>query len=309
MATPPLYRIHTISEYHRLMGHPKPEHPLVSVIDLGSLTDFPFDGPVSFIYDFYCIALKQTPGVTYQYGQYGRQSYDFDDSVLFFMAPKQVFGMEIDRATAERPSGWVLLVHPDLLWNTPLAKTIRHYEYFGYAAHEALHLSEKERKKITGIIRNIRQEYRSNPDRFSQDVIIAQLELLLTYGERFYHRQFLTRKISSHEILDRLDRLLTGYFNSEDLTKSGLPTVQYISEQLNVSQDYLRGLLKTLTGQNTRQHIHEKLIEKAKEQLSTTSLSVGEIAFALGFGHSQSFSKLFKAKTDLSPLAFRQSFN
>lgn len=158
-------------------------------------------------------------------------------------------------------------------------------------------------------MKHIQQEYQSNIDHFSQDVIIAQLELLLTYSERFYHRQFITRKITNHKILNRLEEILTRYFNDDSLIKKGLPTVQYIAETLHVSPGYLGGLLKTLTGQSTQQHIHQKLIEKAKEKLSTTDLSVSEIAYELGFEHPQSFSKLFKTKTNLSPSDFKQSFN
>ncbi|MEO9069570.1 MAG: helix-turn-helix transcriptional regulator, partial [Ginsengibacter sp.] len=175
--------------------------------------------------------------------------------------------------------------------------------------HEALFLSPKEEGVINNIIKNIEQEYHSNIDKFSQDVIIAQLELLLTYSERFYERQFITRKISNHQILVRLEKILSDYFNNDDLIIKGLPSVQFVSETLNVSPNYLSGLLKVLTGQSTQQHIHNKLIEKAKEKLSTTELSVSEIAYELGFEHSQSFSKLFKAKTHSSPLAFRASFN
>ncbi len=158
-------------------------------------------------------------------------------------------------------------------------------------------------------MQNIQQEYHSNIDTFSQDVIIAQLELLLTYSDRFYYRQFLTRKITNHSILDRLEEILEGYFDSDALTKQGLPTVQFIADSLSVSSNYLSGLLKLLTGQSTQQHVHDRLIEKAKEQLYTTDLSVSEIAYELGFEHPQSFSKLFKTKTKFSPLEFRHSFN
>jgi len=159
------------------------------------------------------------------------------------------------------------------------------------------------------IINNIRLEYHNNMDKFSHDIIITQLESLLSYSDRFYQRQFITRRKSSNEILDRLNEKLTNYFNDANAIRNGLPTVTFLAEQLNVSSDYLSGLLKSLTGLNTQQHIHEKLIEKAKQQLSTTTLSVSEIAYQLGFEHSQSFSKLFKAKTNLSPLAFRTKFN
>jgi AraC-like DNA-binding protein len=228
---------------------------------------------------------------------------------MFFMAPGQLLRIEHDPNTESQQTGWMLLVHPDFLWNTPLAKTIRKYEYFDYSVHEALFLSEKEEATIVGIIQNIRQEYHSNIDKFSQDIIIAQLELLLTYSERFYQRQFITRKITNHKILDRLEETLTAWFNSDELISKGLPTVQSIAGTLNVSPNYLSNVLKMLTGQSTQQHIHDKLIEKAKEKLSTTGLSVSEIAYELGFEHPQSFSKLFKTKTQLSPLEFRQSFN
>lgn len=190
-----------------------------------------------------------------------------------------------------------------------MAKKIKQYEFFDYSVNEALFLSEKEEEILNNIIRNIRQEYHSNIDQFSQDIIISQIETLLSYSERFYQRQFITRKITNHQILDRLETLLSDYFNSDDLATKGLPSVQYISDHLNVSPTYLRSVLKTLTGQSTQQHIHDKLIEKAKEKLTTTSLSVSEIAYELGFEHLQSFSKLFKTKTQVSPLEFRQSFN
>lgn len=306
MASMQPFRIKTINDYHRIMGLPKPEHPLITVINFEDVK-YPLNrksGGV--IFDFYSISLKRisNPKVKYKYGQ---QDYDFDEGIMYFISPNQLFSVETEEDY--KLSGWMLLVHPDFLWNTTLAKKIKQYEYFSYSVHEALHLSDKEETNVKGIMQNIAQEYHSNIDKFSQDVIIAQLELLLTYAERFYQRQFITRKISNHKILDRLEELLTEYFNSDALEKNGLPTVQQVSEVLNVSPNYLSSLLKMLTGQSTQQHIHDKLIEKAKEKLSTTNLTVSEIAYGLGFEHPQSFSKLFKTKTKLSPLEFRGSFN
>jgi len=306
MANAQLHRIKTISEYHQVMGLPKPEHPLVSVINFDSIKRLPYDKSISLVFDFYSISLKRSFNAKMKYGQ---QEYDFDEGIMFFISPGQVFGIEIEKGSEIKHSGWLLLVHPDFLWNTALTKTIKKYEYFDYSVHEALFLSEKEETTIMSIMHNIEQEYHSNIDKFSQDLIIAQLELLLTYADRFYHRQFITRKITNHKILGRLEDLLTEYFNSDLLSQKGLPTVQYIAKNLAVSPNYLSGLLKTLTGQSTQQHIHDKLIEKAKAKLSTTDLSVSEIAYELGFEHSQSFSKLFKSKTNLSPLEFRHSFN
>lgn len=301
------YRIKSISEFHEIFHLPKPEHPLISVVDYAllvaakKLTEI-----TATISDYYTISVKRGLGQKMRYGQ---QEYDFDEGVMYFMSPGQVLHTSLAVNTKVQPSGWILLVHPDFLWNTPLAAVIKRYEFFDYSVNEALFLSEKEEAILNNIILNIRQEYHANIDRFSQNIIISQLETLLNYAERFYQRQFITRKITNHQVLDRLDKLLTDYFQSDDLVTKGLPSVQTIAGLLNVSPSYLSGLLKVLTGQSTQQHIHDKLIQKAKEKLSTTDLSVSEIAYGLGFEHPQSFSKLFKSKTNLSPLEFRHSFN
>lgn len=304
MAGTKTYRIKTISEFHQLRNLPKPEHPLISVIDYATMPH-PENSGINWICDFYSISVKRGLSGKVVYGQ---QEYDFDEGVMFFISPNQVFRLEVNPNLTAKRSGWMLLIHPDFLWNTPLAKTIKQYEYFDYSVNEALLLSEKEEIVINNIFQNIQQEYHSNIDNFSQQIIIPQIETLFNYAERFYHRQFITRKIANHKILNRLEELLTDYFSSDNLMEKGLPTVQYIAGTLNVSPKYLSSLLKVLTGQTAQQHIHEKLIEKAKEKLSTTDLSVSEIAYELGFEHSQSFSKLFKSKTNLSPLEFRQSF-
>ena len=299
-------KIKSISEFHSLFHLPKPEHPLISVIDYAVLAAAKSHGEITAIVaDYYSISVKRGLSAKMRYGQ---QEYDFDEGIMYFMAPGQVLQTTPLINGSTKPSGWILLIHPDFLWNTSLATTIKRYEFFDYSVNEALFLSEKEETTINTIIHNIQQEYHSNIDRFSQSIIIAQIETLLNYAERFYQRQFITRKITNHQILGRLEKLLTGYFQHEIVAK-GLPTVQYIADTLNVSPNYLSGLLKVLTGQSTQQHIHDKLIEKAKEKLSTTDLSVSEIAYELGFEHPQSFSKLFKTKTKLSPMEFRQSFN
>lgn len=298
-------RIKSISAFHEFMQLPKPYHPLVSVAKFEEFKG-ECNAPFSRVMDFYSIAIKRNFNVKMKYGQ---QPYDFNEGIMFCMSPGQVLRVEMDHTTERKPMGWNLLIHPDFLWNTPLAKTIKKYAYFDYSVNEALFLSSKEEDLLISIMQRIDEECRANLDHFSHDVIIAQIELLLTYTDRFYHRQFITRKINNHQVLERLEQVLSEYFNSDDLGKHGLPTVVYIAEKLNISPNYLSGLLKALTGQNTQQHIHEKLIEKAKEKLSTTALSVSEIAYELGFEHPQSFSKLFKTKTNLSPVEFRQAFN
>lgn len=306
MANKKPYRIRTISEFHRFRNLPKPVHPLISLIDYASIPHTTDNNSLSWILEFYSVSLKRTPGARFIYG---RQECDFDEGCMFFMAPGQVFSVEIEEDQQPLHSGWLLLIHPDFIWNTSLAQNIKQHDFFHYSVNEALFLSEKEENTLNGIIDNIRQECNANIDGFSKRIIITHIENLLSYSERFYHRQFLTREKPNLRVLEALEKVLTDYFNSTDLISTGLPTVQYVAGKLNISPGYLGHLLRTATGQNTQQHIHAKLIEKAKERLSTTNLSVSEIAYELGFEHAQSFSKLFKSKTQVSPLAFRRSFN
>lgn len=301
--TAPVY-IKTISEYHRFLGLPKPVHSLVSLV---RFEDIPYNQetiPKPIVHNFYSIALKKT---FYAKLKYGQQEVDFDEGTLLFMAPMQVFSIEGSQEPA-RHTGWLLLVHPDLLWNTGLVKKIRQYEFFDYKAAEALHVSESEEAMLVGIMQQIDREAHTGVDRYSHNIMVAQLDLLLTYAERFYERQFITRKVSSHQIISRLEDLLNDYCKGDKLQLEGIPTVTYFSDALHLSPNYLSRLLKTLTGQSTKGFIQEKIIELAKQKLSTTDLTVNEIAYQLGFEHPQSFSKLFKTKAACTPAAFRQSF-
>ncbi len=300
-----LYTINTVSEFHAISGLPKPQHPLISLVDY-SLVEYQIDEPeISWVQNLYFIGLKRYIQGKFHYGQ---SPYDFDEGLVSFIAPRQVVRLNISKPEV-KPSGYILAFHPDFIWNTPLAKTIHQYQFFGYDVNEALFLSEKEEQILIGIFKSIELEYQSGIDQFTQSIIISQIEVLLNYCERFYQRQFITRKKTNHQILDKLEIFLEEYFLSEKIINKGLPTAQLVADELNISANYLSSLLKTLTGQTTQQHIHGKLIEKAKEKLSTTDLTVSEIAYELGFEHSQSFSKLFKAKTEFSPMEFRKSFN
>ena len=300
------FRLNSISEFHQFCNLPQPEHPLISLIDYSKVS-YPFnEQEIKWVQNFYSIGLKRNVNARFNYGQ---QQYDFDSGVLSFISPLQFLRMEMNPDAVVEPTGWLLLIHPDFLWNTPLAKKIKSYDFFNYAVNEALFLSEKEEETIVGILKNIQKEYRSNIDKFSQDLIIAQLDLLLIYADRFYERQFITRKKSTHEILGRFEQLLSEFFNNGDSLAKGIPTVGMLADRLNISANYLGTLLRLHTQQNTQQHIQNKLIEIAKERLSTTTLSVSEIAYELGFEHPQSFSKLFKEKTQSTPLEFRKLFN
>ena len=305
MNTKPLV-VKSISQFHALRGLPAPEHPLISVIDYTAIQASDIDESAGLLFDFYLISVKKGLAGKLKYGQ---QTYDHDGGVMSFMAPHQLLKIEKVLTAIQHRSGWMLLIHPDFIWNTTLARNIKQYAFFGYAITEALFLSDKEEKGLDAIVDNIKQEYQNNVDKFSQDIIISHIETLLHYSERFYQRQFIGRKQSGHHLLEQMESLLEQYFRNDHLIGKGLPTVAYIATQLHISPDYLSTMLKSLTGMNTQQHIHEKLIEKAKERLSTTEMSVSEIAYELGFEHPQSFSKLFKNKTNFSPLAFRASFN
>ncbi|SFQ35510.1 helix-turn-helix domain-containing protein [Hymenobacter arizonensis] len=297
----------TISEFHEFAQLPKPQHPLLSVVDVGTVPHCDGAQDTNIVLDFYSIAVKRVRNVRMKYGQH---PFDFNEGVLSFLAPNQVFNLGVvDQDEVVEKSGWVVYLHPDFLWHTPLAKTIQQHDFWDYSLKEALFLSAKEEEAILGLVLAIEQEYASTIDQFSKPIIVSHLESLLQYADRFYHRQFLTREKANHEVLERLETLLTNYFNSPDLVERGLPTVHYVANCLHLSPKYLSNLLRVLTGQNTQQHIHARLIAKAKEKLSTTNLTVSEIAYGLGFEHLQSFSKLFKTKTSLSPLEFRASFN
>lgn len=300
------FRLNSIVEFHTFCNLPSPEHPLISLIDYSKVC-YPFDeANVKWIQNFYTIGLKRNVNAKFNYGQ---QQYDFDSGVLSFIAPSQFLNLDIKLNMVVEPTGWLLLIHPDFLWNTTLAKKIKSYDFFQYAVNEALFLSDKEEKVIVDILQNIEKEYQSNIDKFSQELIIAQLDMLLIYSERFYDRQFLTRKKSNYELLERFEKVLSDYFESESLLEIGIPTVTHIAEKLNISPNYLGTLLRLHTQQTTQQHIQNKLIDFAKEQLSTSNLSVSEIAYELGFEHPQSFSKFFKHRTNQTPLEFRQSLN
>jgi AraC family transcriptional activator of pobA len=294
---------HSITEMQRVFGLPKPLHPLISMLDYSKVDITAEMLAHPFVMNFYNITYNESAGCRMKYGQ---TTYDFEEGGMFFTAPGQpLTGVQ----AGDSNSGFTLLVHPDFLRNYTLDTRIKSYGFFSYSVNESLHLSAKEQNIISTIAKNIGDELETAIDDISQDVLISQLELLLNYSHRFYKRQFVTRKPLNNVLLEKLDKILDTYFNDKTALTNGLPSVQFLAEQLNISPKYLGDMLRTLTGHNTQQHIHIRLIEKAKEILAISDLTVGEIAFQLGFEHPQSFSKLFKSKTNLSPLEFRASFN
>lgn len=309
------YKYESLSDLHRMLKLPKPMHPLISLIKIenadnkikineGSRNkDAISKLPNLHILKFFKISYKSNLQGRLRYGQH---YYDFSEGGMFFTSPNQLMALEDDNGDY---SGYTLLIHPDFFLTYPLAKKIKKFGFFSYDVSEALHLSDNERSVIVSVFKIIEEELNSRIDDFSQDVMIAQIELLLNYSNRFYKRQFITRKAVNSDLLQKLEKILADYFDDETALMSGLPTVHFLSEQLKISPRYLSDMLRALTGQSAQQHIHNKVIAKAKVRLSNSELSISEIAYELGFEHSQSFSKLFKSKTNISPSKFRKSFN
>jgi len=294
---------HSITEMQRSFGLPEPLHPLISMLDYSKVEITREMLAEPFVMEFYNITYNKSAGCRMKYGQ---TTYDFEEGGMFFTSPGQpLTGIETGAAT----SGFTLLIHPDFLRNYTLDTKIKNYGFFSYAVNESLHLSGKERAIISTIGKGIDDELETAIDDISQDVLISQIELLLNYSQRFYKRQFITRKPINSAMLEKLDKVLDTYFIEKTALMQGLPTVQFLADELNLSPKYLGDMLRALTGHNTQQHIHHKLLEKAKEVLTISNLTVGEIACQLGFEHPQSFSKFFKSKTSLSPLEFRASYN
>lgn len=303
-ATPKIY-ISSITEYHRLAGLPAPSNTLLSVVKFEELDWKPIETATTVVRDFYIVAFKKKVNTTFKYGQ---QDLSIDGGVLHFMAPKQI--LTIDAPASEiTNSGWQLLIHPDFIWNKSLAKKIRQYEFFGYQFNQVVPLSSGEEETVAEIFKHMEREQHLNASKNTQDILLAHIELLLAYAERFYReRQTGIAENQGHDILVQLDTLMDDYLQSADLVLKGIPSIKYISAELNISPNYLTRLIHNATGQSTQYFVHNKLIALAKEKLSTTAFSVSEIAYQLGFKSPQSFSRLFMAKTAQTPTAFRQSF-
>jgi len=302
-------RFKSLSEAMSATGFPPPQHPLIALVN-GIDNELEGTPPQhSQMLSFYKISYRMNIGGTIPYG---RTQFDYLEGGLFFAAPTQILGSDEPQETPAPGclnDQFILLIHPDFLLNYPLAQKIRQYNYFSYTVNEALLLSDKEKKIILSLFRNIEDELSNRLDEISQDIVVSQLELLLNYAERFYKRQFITRKPASHSIIEKMNALLDAYFVEAKSLNLGLPSVRYISSQLNLSPGYLSDMLRGISGLSAQQYIHEVLIEKAKEKLLSSGLTVSEIAYELGFEHPQSFSKFFKTKTSQSPMAFRTSYN
>lgn len=300
---PDILNIQSITQFHQIMGYPKPVHPLISLVDLSKATlKTAAHDRVSC--SLYTISMKTK--YTSSPILYGQKYFDFQEGVLLGMAPGQVFSTEenIEKGDME---GWALCVHPDLIQGYSLQNVISKFGFFDYSTAEALHLSEKEKETLNDIASKIREESEQNIDDYSNDVLVSNLELLLNYIRRFYSRQFKTRKSANSDLLSSFERLLKDYVNSEELKAYGLPSVGYFSDKLNLSSSYFGDLIKKETGMSAQDHLHTELISRAKKLLLNSSSSISQIAYELGFEHAPYFSRLFKKKTGVTPGEFRTS--
>lgn len=296
-----IIHIKSVTQLHELLGYEKPKHPLISVVDVSKLkiTDELLN--VKLVANLYYIALKNKDcGM-----QYGRNQYDFEEGVLAFAAPNQVV-MAKSKVEFDEDDGWLLFFHPDLIRTSPLGEDIDNYSFFSYDNHEALHLSDAEKQTLKNTVDMIKEEYNQRIDNHSQRVIVSSLELLLNYCSRFYERQFNTRSNENRNIVSRVEDILKEYYQSGELTELGPPSLQYLADKVNLSQNYLSDLLKKETGRSAKDHINDFLINKAKNLLLSTEDSVSEIAYALGFNYPHYFSRLFKNKTGITPLKYRE---
>ena len=294
-----VYKVQTISQLHEIAGFDKPKHPLVTVIDYSKVAVKDTSESGSFVCSFYSVNFKKHCSFLY-----GRQTFDHQEGTLHCTAPEQIITFD-RKKEAGSSEGWGLYFHPELIRNTALGKKINEYSFFTYTENEALHLSEQEKQTLLSILKQMENEYNTNIDHYSHDLIISNIELLLNYCKRFYGRQFITRTNQNKDVIVRFEEFITDYFNSHQLKNNGIPTVKYFAEAMNLSPNYFSDLLKSETGKNTLEHVHYHLLEKAKTILVSSDKSINEIAYELGFEYPQNFSKLFKKKVGTTPTDFR----
>ena len=296
-----IINIETISQVHNFFGLSKPKHPMVSVLPItDKMTNYDY-GNYYYSFGFYQISLKIGMSGSLSYG---RNSYDFQEGTITFMRPNQA--IKVDNSEGYKgASGWTLLFHPDLIRKSELGRIISNYSFFNYETSEALHLSDDEKQSLTELVSNIEKEYSQNIDKHSQELIISSIDLLLKYCKRFYDRQFYTRTNLNKDLISSFERIITEYFNSEKPKELGVLTVNYCAKEMNMSANYLGDLLKNEIGSSAKYYIQNFLIEKAKTKILGTTKSISEIAYEFGFEYPQSFNKLFKSKTGLTPSKFR----
>ena len=296
-----IVRIKTISEVHRIFGLEKPKHPLVSLIPIDDkITNFDY-GDAKYVFDFYQVNMKEGFSGSLNYG---RNDYDFEEGSLIFIKPQQSIQVE-PMEEVKGSSGWTLLFHPDLIRKSELGKSIEDYAFFNYALNEALQLSDEEKKSLNEIVRKIEEEYSQNIDKHSQELIIANIEMLLKYSKRFYDRQFYTRTNLNKDVIDEFNSVVTQYYRAGEAAAPRSTHRKTMRRQPQPIYKLPKRLIKAETGMSAKSHIQEYVIQLAKTKLLGTNETISEIAYSLGFEYPQGFNKLFKSKVGQSPSAYR----
>jgi len=294
-----VYRVASINELHEIAGFEKPKHPLVSVVDYSKVKNIQLAESASFIFSFYSVNFKKNCHL-----HYGRQLFDHQEGTLLCTAPEQIITFDKNRDSSGT-EGWGLFFHPELIRNSDLGKKIHEYSFFSYEENEALHLSDGEKQTLLSILKQMENEYNTNIDHYTHELIISNITLFLNYCKRYYGRQFITRTNQNKDLIANFENFLSEYVNSDKLRTLGIPSVKHCAEAMNLSANYFGDLLKSETGRNAQEHIHYFLMEQAKNLLVGSEKRINEIAYDLGFEYPQNFSKLFKKKVGLTPTDFR----
>lgn len=295
-------KISSVADFHKPMGI-ETLHPLISVVNFADFPDASaLIGEYGIQYEVYAIFLKETKSCGLRYGH---SVYDYEEGTIIFIAPGQK--IELSNAPGTRPEGWALLFHPDLLHGTSLGKRIRNFCFFDYSVHEALHMSERERSIIVGCLKEISYELNHSIDKHSKSILVSNIEVLLSHSQRFYDRQFITREIPNHRFMAAFREILSGYWETDRPGFVGIPSVAYFADRLNLSPGYFGDLVKRETRKSAQEYIQLALIERAKELLDTTPLSISEVAYALGFTYPHHFTRLFNNKVGQSPKQYRMT--
>jgi AraC-like DNA-binding protein len=292
-----MIHFNNISEFDQAEGFPMPEHPLISLNLLTSVSTL--EKNMEFACNFYIICFKKVKS-----GElfYGKTRYDHNTGLMFFTKPNQMLtaqGLQLEE------KGFVIHLHEDFLMGHPLFTEIKKYNYFDYENHEALHLLPREKEIMWSLYHKMETEYKNNPDEFSKSIILSHLDSLLKYAQRFYKRQFIDRKPLSGTTVTKFNECLNEYFEKREAEEKGLPTVNYISSRLHLSSKYLSDLLKQETGKTALELIHLFVISEAKNMLVEGERSISEIAYQLGFENPPYFSRLFKKEVGISPKEYK----
>ena len=293
-----ILKVRNVGDYSRWVGHTD-RHPLVSVIDYAKVS------PVRHSlnnYSIYGIFFHDEAEIDLAYGC---GKYDYRKGTVICVAPGQIGGKE-DNGERVMLTGWALLFHPDLLHGTTLEKAIKNYSFFDYRVNEALHMTDEEHGILTSLMRQIRDELRKRHDELQDSIIVGYIELVLNFCQRFYNRQFITRKFDNSDMLMKFDRLLHDYFDGNMQLTLGLPTVQFCADKLCMSSNYFGDMIKKTTGDTASNYIRQYIIQRAKNELATGE-SIARVAYGLGFEYPQHLSRMFKKLTGMTPSDYYES--